>query len=399
MRGAGTAGMKRPRRAASAAAGLAGLLLAGAGLVASGLAGTGFVSPARAAPGLPTLPAPQPHPARPFAARLVPTRLVTAHLVPEPAVPGAVTVPVEFGDLPGWDKDDAAAAFRTFLISCRALRTPPAEVGPASNTRLLPGLHQACAAARRLGTDRPSALIARLFFEANFRPFAIRPQASAQGFLTGYYEPEVDGSRTPDADHQVPVYARPPDLIPGGGGPQSNKGPAFRQAGDQLVPYWDRAAIEDGALSGKGLEVAWLKDPIDLFFMQIQGSARVKLTDGSVLRLNYDGHNGQPYVPVGRLLIQRGQVPREEMSMDRIRSFMEADPAAGKALRRENPSYVFFKAVPLAEGEGALGAQGWASRPAAPSPSTGICTPTAHPSSSAPACRCAPRRRTHLSSG
>ncbi|WP_244644557.1 murein transglycosylase A [Azorhizobium oxalatiphilum] len=340
------------RRAASAAAAL-GLLLAG-------FAGSGA---GHAAPALATVPAlhAQPAPASParfLSARLVPTRLVTAHLVPEPAVPGAVTVPVEFGDLPGWDKDDAAAAFRTFLISCRALRTPPAEIGPASNTRLLPGLHQACMAARALGTDTPSALIARLFFEANFRPFAIRPQDSAQGFLTGYYEPEVDGSRTEDAAHQVPVYARPPDLIPGNPGPQSNKGPAFRKQDGQLVPYWDRAAIEDGALSGKGLEVVWLKDPIDLFFMQIQGSARVKLNDGGVLRLNYDGHNGQPYVPVGRLLIQRGQVPREQMSMDRIRIFMESDPAAGKALRRENPSYVFFKAVPLADGEGALGAQG-----------------------------------------
>ncbi|MGU3496466.1 murein transglycosylase A [Xanthobacteraceae bacterium A53D] len=274
-----------------------------------------------------------------------------------PQIAKAALVPTSFADLPGWQADDAPAAFATFLVSCRALAKTPAEIGPTSRTYLVPGLAQACANARAL-PGKPNELVARLFFEANFRPYAIRPEASPRGFLTGYYEPVVDGALKPGTEYNVPVYARPPDLIPANKPAEGNKGAVFRKDGDALVPYWDRAAIEDGALAGRGLEIAWLRDPIDLFFMQIQGSAAVRLPDGRIIRLNYDGHNGQPYVPVGRLLIERKQVPREEMSMDRIRAFMEADPEAGKALRRENPSYVFFKDVKLAEGEGALGAQG-----------------------------------------
>lgn len=279
-------------------------------------------------------------------------------LTPVPTIAGATLRPLVYGALPGWDRDNAAAAFSTFWTSCGALAHTPAEVGPTSSPMLRAGLLHACAAARALGTSAPTALVARLFFEANFRPLAIAPANRPTGFLTGYYEPEVEGSPVRTDVYTVPVYGRPPDLVPARPQADGNKGAVSRREGDRLVPYWDRAAIEDGALAGRGLEICWLKDPVDLFFMQIQGSARVRLPDGQVLRLNYDGHNGQPYVPVGRLLIERGQVPRAQMSMDRIRAFMEADPAAGRALRRENPSFVFFRAVPLAPGEGALGAQG-----------------------------------------
>ena len=275
-----------------------------------------------------------------------------------PRLAGAQLQPVTYGALHGWAEDDTWAAFATFLTSCAALAKTPAEIGPVSNPVLRAGLSRACAAARALATPAPTPLVARLFFEANFRPFAIVPDARPTGFLTGYYEPEVEGSLVRTDTYTVPVYGRPADLVPSRPQAEGNKGAVSRDDGTRLVPYWDRAAIEDGALAGRGLEICWLKDPVDLFFMQIQGSARVRLPDGNVLRLNYDGHNGQPYVPVGRLLIERGQVPREQMSMDRIRAFMEADPAAGRALRRENPSFVFFRAVPLAAGEGALGAQG-----------------------------------------
>lgn len=275
-----------------------------------------------------------------------------------PAIAGARLVALDFADLDGWAKDDHAAAFAAFRASCSALRAPPAEVGPPSVPTLRDGLARACADADRLGTPQPSAHLARLFFEAAFRPWRVIPDGRDAGFLTGYYEPEVEGALAPGAGFDVPVHARPDDLVMAGSGPTPNSGGAMRRAGDALVPYWDRAAIEDGALAGRGLEIAWLKDPVDLFFMQIQGSARVRLPDGRVLRLNYDGYNGHPYVPVGRLLIARGQVPREEMSMARIRAFMERDPEAGRALRRENPSYVFFKALDLTGDAGAMGAQG-----------------------------------------
>ncbi|MBN8914020.1 MAG: MltA domain-containing protein [Rhizobiales bacterium] len=275
-----------------------------------------------------------------------------------PSVPGARLEPVAFTDLDGWTSDDLAAAFATFRASCAALKTPPAEVGPASAPTLRQGLRHACSAAARLGPDVPSPRLARLFFEANFGAWRVIPDGSAGGYYTGYYEPEVEGALQPGNGFDVPVYGRPDNLVMTGPGATPNSGSAFRREGGALVPYHDRAAIEDGALAGRGLEIVWLRDPVDLFFMQIQGSARVRLPDGRILRLGYDGFNGQSYLPVGRLLIQRGLVPREEMSMARIRAFMEADPAAGRALRRENPSFVFFKALPLGVDAGAMGAQG-----------------------------------------
>ncbi|MFG1422716.1 murein transglycosylase A [Roseixanthobacter liquoris] len=281
--------------------------------------------------------------------------------VARPQIAGARLESAAYAALPGWAQDDQGAAFSTFLASCGALRARPAEVGPPDNPALVPGLRVACENARRLvrtlAPETASAAVARLFFEANFRPYRIVPDKNPPGFLTGYYEPELDGSLTPTGAFPVPVYARPGDLIPTGPA-GSNKGGAVRSAGDRFVPYYDRAQIEDGALAGRGLEIAYIAHPVDLFFMQIQGSARIRLPDGKALRLNYDGHNGYPYTPVGRLLIQRGLVAREAMSMAAIRSFIEQNPQAGAELMRENRSFVFFRAVPLAADAGALGAQG-----------------------------------------
>jgi membrane-bound lytic murein transglycosylase A len=125
-----------------------------------------------------------------------------------------------------------------------------------------------------------------------------------------------------------------------------------------VFAHLDRTKIEEGALKGKGLEICWVKNPIDAFFAQIQGSARVKLDDGKLLRLNYIASNGQPYTPVGRFLIDRGIVSKEEMSLDKIRDWMEANPEEGKELRRKNRSFVFFQETPLAPHEECIGAQG-----------------------------------------
>ncbi len=124
------------------------------------------------------------------------------------------------------------------------------------------------------------------------------------------------------------------------------------------MPYYDRGEIEDGALDGQRLEICWIKDPIDLLFIQIQGSARVRLEDGTMLRINYDAHNGHPYTAVGRILIERKEVPREEMSMERIRDWMNAHPDQAKELRNQNRSYVFFRIVGLSDEQEATGAQG-----------------------------------------
>jgi membrane-bound lytic murein transglycosylase A len=138
-----------------------------------------------------------------------------------------------------------------------------------------------------------------------------------------------------------------------------NKGQVFRKIGRRkLVPYYDRAEIEDGAIAGRGLEICWLKEQTDLLFAQIQGSARVRLEDGSTVRINYDAHNGYPYTAVGRILIDRGIIPKEQMSMQKIREWMDQNPDGAKELRRQNRSYVFFREVQLSDKDEAVGAQG-----------------------------------------
>jgi membrane-bound lytic murein transglycosylase A len=124
------------------------------------------------------------------------------------------------------------------------------------------------------------------------------------------------------------------------------------------VPYYDRAEIEDGAIAGRGIEICWLKNQTDLLFTQIQGSARVRLEDGSTLRINYDAHNGYPYTPVGRILIERDIIPKDQMSMQKIREWMAQNPGGADELRRQNRSYVFFREVNLSDKDEAVGAQG-----------------------------------------
>ncbi len=203
---------------------------------------------------------------------------------------------------------------------------------------------------------------AREFFEANFVPVRIRKLGEAAGFLTGYYEPIVDGSRFPTREFSVPIYRRPPDLTAPGladGAPFPNTGKAFRRtASGELVPYYDRGAIEDGALDGQHLEICWVRSQTDALFIGIEGSAQIRLEDGTMMHINYDAHNGYPYVPVGRVLIERGLVPREEMSMQRIREWMHDNPEGAKDVRRQNRSMVFFRIVGLDSGAEALGAQG-----------------------------------------
>jgi membrane-bound lytic murein transglycosylase A len=295
-------------------------------------------------------------------------RMLHARMHPKssvPDVPGPIRFrdsqvePVGWGTVDGWDKDDHAAAFATFLVSCRPIAGtahPPGETRP-----MYSGLHSVCQRALRAGTLAEDA--AKKFFEDNFRPVRIAKLGDTAGFLTGYYEPIVDGSRFPTREFHVPIYRRPPDLLPpagtaaGSGFP--NTGQSLRRDKDgKLVPYYDRAAIEDGALDGQHLEICWIRDPTEALFIQIQGSARIRLEDGLVVRINYDSHNGHPYTAVGRILIDRKLVPRDEMSMDRIRQWIRDNPDGAKELRRQNRAFVFFRIVGLGDDEGPLGAQG-----------------------------------------
>lgn len=273
-------------------------------------------------------------------------------------IPNAQIEPVAWRDLDGWTNDDQAAAFAAFLVSCRNIVknvNPPPDAPP-----LYLGLQAVCrraVAAPTLGNEQ-----ARRFFEDNFRPVRIAKLGESTGLLTGYYEPIVAGSRFPTQDFTVPVYRRPPDLVSPGLATNvvfPNKGRAVRLVSKgQYVPYYERADIEDGVLDGKHLEICWLRDPIDLLFIQIQGSARVRLEDGVMLRINYDAHNGQPYTAIGRLLVEQKFVTRDEMSMDKIREWMFAHPEDGKAIRRANKSFIFFRVTGLSDNDEAIGGQG-----------------------------------------
>jgi membrane-bound lytic murein transglycosylase A len=273
-------------------------------------------------------------------------------------IPNSQVEPVAWNDIDGWANDDHASAFAAFLVSCRPIvkNTTPAPDTPP----LYLALQSVC---RRAVASPPlDNARARAFFEDNFRGVRIARLGENTGLLTGYYEPIVAGSRFPTQEFTVPVYRRPPDLVSPGlpvGASFPNKGRALREVGKgQFVPYYERAEIEEGVLDGKRLEICWLRDPIDLLFIQIQGSARVRLEDGVMLRINYDAHNGHPYTAVGRLLVEQKIVAKDEMSMDRIREWMLGHPEDGKILRRANKAFVFFRVTGLSGEDEPVGGQG-----------------------------------------
>ena len=274
-------------------------------------------------------------------------------------VPNSQYVPLAWGDITGWREDDHLAAYKAFRISCQPIA---AQNGPPADSKALgTSLRDPCRIAR--GLDLSEGAKAKAFFEENFLPLRISRLGEGEGFVTGYYEPIIEGSRTENEIYNVPIYRRPSNLFVKGQTQASaglpNKGAVYRKIGRRkLVPYYDRGEIEDGKIEGRGLEIAYLKSQTDLLFAQIQGSARVELPDGSMARINYDAHNGYPYTPVGRILIDRGIIPREQMSMQKIREWMEQNPDGANELRRANRSYVFFREVNLSEKDEAVGAQG-----------------------------------------
>jgi membrane-bound lytic murein transglycosylase A len=272
---------------------------------------------------------------------------------------GSQYAPVAWFDIAGWRDDDHLAGYQAFRTSCKpiaAQRKPPSDPKALGTS-----LRDPCRIAK--GHDPSDGAGARAFFEEHFLPLRISRLGEGEGFVTGYYEPIIDGSRTKTDVYTVPVYRRPSNLFVRGAKQSSaglpNKGQVFRKIGRRkLVPYYDRAEIEDGAIAGRGLEICWVKNQTDLLFSQIQGSARVRMEDGSTLRINYDAHNGYPYTPVGRILIERNIVPRDQMSMQKIREWMEQNPDGANELRRQNKSYVFFREVQLSDKDEAVGAQG-----------------------------------------
>jgi len=273
-------------------------------------------------------------------------------------IPDTQLEPVEWADLDGWSADDHVMAFATFLASCK----PFLNIGRPRDPRpIYEGLLHACR--RALATKIASAAEARKFFEENFRPVRIAKLGKSTGLLTGYYEPIVDGSRFPNPEFHWPLYRRPRDLLVNGKNPAAASIPNRAAVGrlnvnNRVVPYYDRLAIENGALDGQHLEICWLRDPFEAMSIEIEGSVRVRLEDGTLVRLAYDAHNGYNYTSIGRIMIERNLLKRDEMSTDRIKRWMQANPDQAKQVRGTNRLFVFFRITGLNNEDEPLGAQG-----------------------------------------
>jgi membrane-bound lytic murein transglycosylase A len=271
---------------------------------------------------------------------------------------GSQYEPIEWSQLAGWAADDHLAAFAAYQTSCQALRRRRSD----DRGQISGALSNVCRKAADLQPQDAST--ARVFFEQNFQPVRIGRLGEAEGLLTGYFEPIVAGSRFPSPEFPVPLYRRPRDLVAAGYKLGSrafpNKGAKIGRLTEhnELVPYHDRGAIEAGALDGQKLEICWLRDPLDLLAIQIEGSGRVILEDGTPLRISFDSHNGFRFSSIERVLIDRNLIPRKEISTQRIRDWMAMHPDEAAKVRAANRSYVFFRVTGLSNEGEPIGAQG-----------------------------------------
>lgn len=262
---------------------------------------------------------------------------------------------VGFSALPDWSADDLPAALPALKLSCGQLLRQSDEraVGPDGVAGKVADWRAACGA---LQTATPAT--ARAVLEREFQPYEVRGKDGTAGLYTGYYEPELRGSRRREGPYQTPLYRKPDDLVTvelvDFRADWKGERIGGRVVDGRLRPYPDRAAIEGGAIAGRGLEMVWVDDPIDAFFLHIQGSGRVRLPDGKIMRVGYAAQNGRPYNAIGRDLIRRGALTPETVSMQTIQAWLEKNPAEAKAVMNGNPSFVFFREL---QGEGPLGAQ------------------------------------------
>ena len=276
-----------------------------------------------------------------------------------PAKDELTLTPARFQDLPGWRDDAVEEALPALLRSCKRIGAladaePIADeafAGKAADWRPV------CAEASGLPPGDRAAV--RRFFETRFRPWSARNHRNPLGLFTGYYEPLLHGSRKRHDRYTVPIYGRPPDLVMVDLGRFRAEFKGKRIAGrveeGSLTPYPDRREIDGGALAGKKLEIAWVDDPVEAFFLQIQGSGRIALAEGGEMRIGYAAQNGHPYASIGKELIDRGALPRDAVSMPTIRDWLNAHPDKMRPVLEKNPSYVFFQEV---KGEGPMGAEG-----------------------------------------
>ncbi|MDI1284099.1 MAG: MltA domain-containing protein [Reyranella sp.] len=240
--------------------------------------------------------------------------------------------PISFNEIAGWADEKHGEALATFRRSCPKLTTGPEvkivtdggekTVTPAEWKRICDA-----GAAVKVGDNKA----ARVFFEENFRPLVVKEPAK----YTGYFEPEMRGSKAPSRLFTVPVYRRPPDLTD--------------------KPYYTRAEIEQGVLKGKGLEIAWVQDPVGLFEVQVQGSGKIQLAEGGVMTLGFDGSNNRPYTAIGNVLIEMGVMKKDDADWPAIRDWLKRNPQQARDVMRKNERYIFFKDTKSRNAAGAEG--------------------------------------------
>ncbi|MBA5778804.1 MltA domain-containing protein [Stappia sp. F7233] len=266
---------------------------------------------------------------------------------------GIRTEQVEFADLAGWEGDDHAAALAAFVRHCARDDDVPAKTGRIGVDGAL--LLDLCRTARAVRPDG-----ARAFFEANFQPLRI----GEPGFLTAYFEPELAGSRKRTDRFRVPLLSKPGDLVriddenrPAGLPAEFAFGRLMPDG--RIVEHPDRGAIMDGALDGRDLELVWLEDPVDAFYVHVQGSARIRLTDGTAMRVAYAAKTGHSYFPIGRVMIERGLAEPGTVTMEVLRNWLAANPGEIDSVLRRNRSNIFFREVTDADPDaGPVGAAG-----------------------------------------
>ncbi len=259
---------------------------------------------------------------------------------PPPVSPAAVFTPVGFDALPGWREDRLESAWPALLVGCKRL---------TATVRTQAIWRPPCDAALRV--DDRDAQAVRAYFETQFRPLAVTAaDGTATGLVTGYYEPQIAGARTATTAYAVPLYGVPDDLLTIDLGelyPElKDRRVRGRLDGRRVVPYWPRADIESGKAQIGDKALAYVADPVDAFFLQVQGSGRVALADGTSMRVGYADQNGHPYRSIARVLVDRGELTLERASKQAIEAWGRANPDKVTALLDENPSFVFFREVP-----------------------------------------------------
>ena len=314
------------------------------------LAGCATSPPPAPAPPPVAAPAPVPPPPQPPLpqAQAPVTPAPVAPVVPAQAAPAAPAPPAAapryeraaWPELPGWGGDDQSETWPGWLRSCNALRQQrPWRRVCAESINIPPG----------------DAAAQQRFFEANFTPYRLANQdGSRTGLITGYYEPLLLGSRKRTARFRFPLHGPPPDLV---AVDLAELNPELKDKrvrgrvvatpqGSKVVPYYPRAEITNGTAPVKGLEIAWVEDPVELFFLQVQGSGRIRLPDGTVMRVGYADHNGHPYRSIGRWLVDSGELTLDQASMQGIKAWVKRNPDRAAELLNQNPAYVFFREVP-----------------------------------------------------